>query len=52
MALNLFNSNHKATNKEYREGYERIFGKKTEKPSNDKNQKDETDLKEDLEKEI
>jgi hypothetical protein len=28
MAENLMNSEHKATNEKYREGYDRIFGKK------------------------
>lgn len=28
MTENLFNSSHKATNEEYRDGYERTFGKK------------------------
>ena len=28
MSENLFNSSHKATNEEYRKGYDAVFGKK------------------------
>lgn len=51
MALNRFNSEHKATNEKYREGYDRIFGKKDKKSStDDKKQEKENDIKYEHEK--
>lgn len=50
MALNRFNSEHKATNEKYREGYDRIFGKKDKKPSDNSKEKEASTKKDTREK--